>query len=77
MDKPGNFYSLSNTRQGGGSAKKLSEERALVIREYLISSGISADRMKVEAWGGKKPIHDKNSARAHENVRVEIEILSE
>jgi outer membrane protein OmpA-like peptidoglycan-associated protein len=77
MDKPGNFYSLSNTRQGGGSAKKLSEERALVIREYLISSGISADRMQVEAWGGKKPIHDKNSARAHENVRVEIEILSE
>jgi outer membrane protein OmpA-like peptidoglycan-associated protein len=77
MDKPGNFYSLSNTRQGGGSAKKLSEERALVIREYLISSGISADRMQVEAWGGKKPIHDKNSARAHENVRVEIEILSD
>lgn len=77
MDQPGNFYSLSNTRQGGGSAKKLSEERALVIKEYLISSGISADRMQVEAWGGKKPIHDKNSARAHENVRVEIEILSE
>ena len=77
MDKAGNFYSLSGTKQGFGSAKTLSEERALLIRKFLISSGISADRMNVKAWGGKKPIHDKHSNRAHENVRVEIEILSE
>lgn len=76
MDTPGNFYSLTGTKEGFGSAKKLSEERAIVIREFLISSGIQADRMEVQAWGGKKPIHDKHSVRAHENVRVEIEILS-
>jgi outer membrane protein OmpA-like peptidoglycan-associated protein len=77
MDTPGNFYSLTGTKQGFGSARKLSEERAIVIREFLINSGISADRMEVKAWGGKKPIHDTRSARAHENVRVEIEILSQ
>lgn len=77
MDKTGNFYSLSGTKQGFGSARKLSGERAMLIREFLISSGVSPDRMNVKAWGGKKPIHDKHSARAHENVRVEIEILSE
>lgn len=77
MDKPGNFYSLAGTKQGFGSAKQLSEERANVIRSYLVSSGISTDRMQVKAWGGKKPIHDKHSVRAQENVRVEIEILSE
>lgn len=77
MDKPGNFYSLSGTNQGFGSAKKLSEERAIVIKQYLVSSGISEDRMQIKAWGGKKPIHDKHSVRANENVRVEIEILSE
>jgi outer membrane protein OmpA-like peptidoglycan-associated protein len=77
MDKPGNFYSLSNTSQGFGSAKKLSEERAIVIKEYLVSSGISENRMQIKAWGGKKPIHDKHAVRANENVRVEIEILSE
>ncbi|MEX2235575.1 MAG: OmpA family protein, partial [Cyclobacteriaceae bacterium] len=77
MDKPGNFYSLTNTSQGMGSAKKLSEERALIIREYLISSGVGSDRMQVKAWGGKKPIHDKHAVRANENVRVEIEILSD
>lgn len=75
METPGNFYSLSGTKQGVGSAKKLSEERASVIREFLISSGIQQERMQLKAWGGKKPIHDKLSARAHENVRVEIEIL--
>jgi outer membrane protein OmpA-like peptidoglycan-associated protein len=77
MGKPDNFYSLTQTKEGFGSAKKLSEERAIVIRDYLISSGISADRMQVKAWGGKKPIHDKHAARAQENVRVEIEILSD
>ena len=77
MGEPENFYSLAGTKQGAGSAKKLSEERALVIKEYLISSGVSADRMQVKAWGGKKPIHDKHAVRANENVRVEIEILSE
>lgn len=76
MNTPGNFYSLSGTTQGFGSAKQLSEERAMVIREFLVSSGISPERMQVKAWGGKKPIHDKHSVRAQENVRVEIEILS-
>ncbi len=77
MGSPTNFYSLSDTKQGFGSAKQLSEDRAMVIRDFLISSGISADRMDVKAWGGKKPIHPKNSVRANENVRVEIEILSD
>lgn len=77
MGKADNFYSLTETKVGGGSAKKLSEERALVIKQFLVNSGISADRMDIKAWGGRKPLFDKNSARAVENVRVEIEILSE
>lgn len=72
-----NFFELTGTKQGFGSAKELSEERASVIREYLIANGIAANRMEVKAWGGKKPIHDKNSARASENVRVEVEMLSD
>jgi outer membrane protein OmpA-like peptidoglycan-associated protein len=72
-----NYYSLSGTKEGLGTAKRLSEERADVMRQYLISKGIDPSRMQVKAWGGKRPIHDKHSARAHENVRVEIEILSD
>ena len=78
MDKDSqNFFSLSNTKEGFGSAKQLSEERASIIRDYLVSNGIDAKRMEIKAWGGKKPIHDKMSNRAQENVRVEIEILQD
>jgi len=77
MGKEKNFFSLTGTKEGVGSAKKLSEERAEVIREYLLNEGIDPSRMQVKAWGGKRPIHDKNSARAEENVRVEVEILED
>jgi len=70
-----NYFSLADTKEGIGSAKKLSEERANVIKEYLVSSGVDPNRMQIKAWGGKKPIQDKHSTRAQENVRVEIEIL--
>lgn len=72
-----NFFSLTGTREGFGSAKKLSLERAEVIRGYLLNEGIEASRMQVKAWGGKRPIYEKNSPRAEENVRVEIEILED
>jgi len=72
-----NFFSLSGSKEGFGSAKELSESRAEVIRDFLISEGISPDRLLVKAWGGKKPIHDKKSNKAHENVRVEVEILED
>lgn len=71
------FFALDDTREGFGSAKQLSEERATIIRDYLIKNGIDAKRMEIRAWGGKKPIHDKMSARAVENVRVEVEILED
>lgn len=71
----GDFFSLTNTEEGFGSAKALSQQRAEIIRQFLISKGIDPKRMELKAWGGKRPIHDKLSTRAAENVRVEIEIL--
>lgn len=70
-----NYFSLDNVDEGFGSSKQLSEERANVIKTYLINAGISPDRMEVKGWGGKKPIYDKFDPRALKNVRVEIEIL--
>ncbi len=78
MDKDSqNFFALNDTKEGMGTAKQLSEERGNIIREYLISNGVDAKRMEVKAWGGKRPIHDKLSNKAQENVRVEIEILED
>lgn len=73
----GNFFSLNNTQETVGSAKKLSQQRADVIKNFLISNGVSESRMQTKAWGGKRPIHDKHHTRAQENVRVEIEILED
>jgi len=72
-----NYFSLNDTREGYGSAKKLSEERAKIIMTYLLDNGITPDRMSIKAWGGKRPIHDKVSSRANENVRVEVEIVED
>lgn len=69
------FFMLTNTQEGKGSAKKLSGMRAEAIRTYLIASGIQATRMEIEAWGGKKPLEDPYGDKAAANSRVEIEIL--
>lgn len=73
--KSDNFFALSETREGFGSAKKLSQERAEVIRAYLVANGVDTKRMQVKAWGGKRPVVDKLHTQAENNVRVEIEIL--
>jgi len=75
MGESKNFFSLNDTKEGFGSAKKLSQERAEVIREYLTNEGVDPKRTQIKAWGGKKPMFEKTSTRAQENVRVEIEIL--
>lgn len=72
-----NFFDMEGTVQGQGSAKELSGQRAGVIKEYLVTNGIAADRVEVKAWGGKKPIFDKHSVNAKKNVRVEVEILND
>jgi len=72
-----NFFSLSGTKEGFGSAKKLSEERAQIISDFLVSEGVDPSRMEVKAWGGKKHIYEKDHAQASANVRVEIEILED
>ncbi len=72
-----NFFDLRDAKDGHGSAKKLSAERAQVIQSYLISQGIDAARMEVKAWGGKRPVYEEDSQQAKANVRVEIEILED
>jgi outer membrane protein OmpA-like peptidoglycan-associated protein len=72
-----NFFSLDGAKQSMGSAKDLSRGRAEVIRDFLVSNGVNTSRMEIKAWGGKRPIYDKNSANAKKNVRVEVEILEE
>jgi hypothetical protein len=72
-----NFFSLEGSANTIGSAKDLSRNRAEAIRDYLVVNGIAAERIDIKAWGGKKPLYDRNGANAKKNVRVEVEILED
>ncbi|HEX6224389.1 MAG TPA: OmpA family protein [Chryseolinea sp.] len=72
-----NFFSLAGSQQRAGTAKELSYDRAEIVKAYLVTQGIEADRMELKGWGGRRPIYDKNSSNAKRNVRVEVEILED
>lgn len=72
------FFTLADdVKEGSGSAKDLSRERASTIKEWLVAQGISADRIETKGWGGGRMLHDKHSVNAKKNVRVDVEILAE
>ncbi len=74
----GDFFTMGDdVKKSMGTSKKLSTERAEIIKEYLIANGVAASRIEVKAWGGKRAIHDKNGPNARKNVRVEVEVLQE
>nr|MCU0392659.1 OmpA family protein [Thermoflexibacter sp.] len=59
-----------------GNAKlnvELSEQRAEVVRDYIVQRGISRDRIITVGYGGAKPIANNGSVKEREkNRRVEI-----
>ncbi len=56
--------------------KVLSEKRALVVRDYLINKGISADRLLYKGYGEEMPLNDNDSEESmRRNRRTEIRIL--
>jgi flagellar motor protein MotB len=76
MGSSTNYFGLNDkNKRGFGSAKDLSEERARLILNFLVSKGVDPARMTVKAWGGKRMLYDRDSPNAESNVRVEIEIL--
>jgi outer membrane protein OmpA-like peptidoglycan-associated protein len=55
---------------------KLSERRANAVRDYLISKGISADRLEAKGYGETRPIAtNKTAAGRAKNRRVEIILI--
>jgi len=57
------------------NAQEISEARAAALKDYLVSKGISADRISVEGFGSSTPIADNGTAAGrNKNRRVEIKV---
>jgi len=55
--------------------QKLSESRSASVKKYLVSKGISADRLTTSGYGADKPIEDnKTAAGKAKNRRVEFKL---
>jgi len=54
---------------------KLSEDRATAVKDYLVSKGISEDRITVEGFGETQPIADNNTSTGRmKNKRIELRV---
>ena len=79
QENPDVKIEVSGHTDNVGSAttnKTLSKNRALSVRNYLISKGIAKERVNYEGYGFERPIapNDTEKGRAA-NRRVEVEIL--
>jgi outer membrane protein OmpA-like peptidoglycan-associated protein len=55
---------------------KLSQDRAEAVKAYLVSKGISEDRIITEGFGGTQPITDNTTAAARaKNRRIELRMV--
>ena len=78
-ENPNVKIEVSGHTDNTGSAstnKTLSKNRALTVRNYLISQGIAGERVQYEGYGFDRPIAPNNTEEGRAaNRRVEIEIL--
>ena len=56
------------------SAKQLTELRAELVKDYLITQGVEGKRISTKGEGGAALIYPVNSTLANRNDRVEIEV---
>jgi OOP family OmpA-OmpF porin len=75
-DKPDLKVSVEGHTDSVGAAaynQKLSERRAMAVRDYIVSQGVDAARLEVHGFGKTKPIasNDTEEGRA-QNRRVEV-----
>ena len=55
---------------------KLSMDRATAVMEYLISKGISPERLTAKGYGMSEPVEENNTAEGRaQNRRTEVKVL--
>jgi outer membrane protein OmpA-like peptidoglycan-associated protein len=76
---PSSKFSIEGHTDSDGkdaANQKLSEDRAKAVQDYLVSNGITADRLTSAGFGESKPI-DSNKTKAGKanNRRVEVKLV--
>ncbi len=62
-------YKIANGYKSSEFAYKLSKMRAETVKDYMVSQGISADRIIIEGLGGDYPIDTNDTAEGQSNNR--------
>jgi OOP family OmpA-OmpF porin len=58
--------------------QKLSENRALAVKDYLVAKGIAAARLQTRGFGSSRPVADNHTAAGQQqNRRVEFRLTGE
>lgn len=73
------FTVEGHTDSTGGAAVNLriSEKRAMAVRDYFVKKGIATDRLEAKGYGEGSPVADnKTRAGRAENRRVEIKVAN-
>jgi len=77
-DNPGLKVSIEGHTSNVGNEDKnmqLSQDRAAAVKAYLVSKGISEDRITTQGYGGTMPIGDNTTAAGRtRNNRIEIKV---
>lgn len=69
------FESDPTNQKKSGSAMELTQHRAETAKQYLISQGISEDRIETKGEGGKMMVYPQTSVYANYNDRIEVEVI--
>lgn len=79
MDNPGLVVEIGGHTDSTGTEEHnyhLSEQRARVVRDYLIDEGIDGDRLKYKGYGENEPLYDNSTEEGmRKNRRTEIKVL--
>jgi len=59
----------------GKDDQQLSEERAVVVRDWLVKHGVKNSRLKMQALGSSQPVSKKGRSAARFNDRVLFKVL--